>query len=121
MEAKARRINGNNQVPVEDGRKFPTSSGIWGRSSRTRKALGKRAAKKAWKREHEVLVLADELEAQGSVDENARAIIYRGLKRIRKIREEEEALKEDRQDRMKQQEDEMWKELGESNVFHCFS
>ena len=44
-----------------------------------------------------------------------RAIINRGLKRIRKIREEEEEtlqdLLEDVQERKKQQEDEMWKEL----------
>ena len=46
------------------------------------------------KGEQEVRVLADELKSQGSFDENARAIIYRGPKRIGKIREEEEAVKE---------------------------
>ena len=46
------------------------------------------------KREQEVLVLAEELKAQGSVDDNTRAVITRGLKRLRKIRvEEEETLR----------------------------
>ena len=54
------------------------------------------------------------MKAHGSVDENTRAVMIRGLKRIRKIREEEETRKElleDVQDRKKQQEDDMWKEL----------
>ena len=46
------------------------------------------------------------------MDENTRVI--RGHKRIRKLREEEtlKELLEDVQDRKKQQEDDMWKELG---------
>ena len=45
------------------------------------------------------------------MDENTRVI--RGHKRIRKLREEEtlKELLEDVQDRKKQQEDDMWKEL----------
>ena len=57
--------------------------------------------------------LARELKAQGNVDEDTRSIIIRGLHFIRKIGEEEEAVKdmlEDAQDRMKHQEDDMWKE-----------
>ena len=48
------------------------------------------------------------------MDENTRVTIIRGLKRIRKLREEEETFKElleGVQDRKKQQEDDMWKEL----------
>ena len=65
------------------------------------------------KREKEVRVLAAEVNAQGSVDENTRAIIIRGLDRIRKIREEEtlRELLDEVLDRRKPQEDEMWKEL----------
>ena len=68
-------------------------------------------------REQEVLGMGDELQAQGKVDESTRAIIIRGLKRIRKIREEEEeaatGLFEDLQDRNEQQEDGMWTVLEE--------
>ena len=55
------------------------------------------------------------MKAKGKVDENTTATKIRGLKRIRKIGEEDEAegLLEDVQERMKQQEDEKWKELEE--------
>ena len=61
------------------------------------------------KREQEVLVLADELKAQGHVEKNTRAMTIRGRKRIRKIRQEEESALTYLQDRKNQQEDEMWK------------
>ena len=47
MDAQVRRISGNYQNPVENGRKSPRLSGIWGRWSRVREARGERAAKKA--------------------------------------------------------------------------
>ena len=51
--------------------------------------------RKSGKRDQDFLVLAGELKAQGNVDENARAIINRGLKRTRRLdREEEEFLRE---------------------------
>ena len=56
-------------------------------------------------------------ELKRNVNENTRVtIIFGGLKRIRKLREEEETLKElleDVQDKKKQQEDDMWNELEE--------
>ena len=64
--------------------------------SKIRKVLGQRACKESLKRDEEVLVLADELKAQGNVDENTRAMITPVLKRIRKIMEEGEAAKEHR-------------------------
>ena len=66
--------------------------------------------------EEEVLVLAEDLKAQGSVDENARAINNRGLEWVWKIGEEEETLRElslEVRDRKKQQEEEKWSELEE--------
>ena len=68
------------------------------------------------KRKQDVFVLAEELKAQGNVDENARATSNRGLKRIRKVGEEEETSGEvllEVLDRRKQQEEEMWNELEE--------
>ena len=59
-----------------------------------RKLPTKVSQREAFKSEQEVHVLADELKGQGSVDENARASTIRGLKPIRKIREEAEAAKE---------------------------
>ena len=58
------------------------------------------------KREQEVLVLADELEDQGNVDENTRALIIRGLgggRIVGKHTGQEEATRRR----------EMWKELEE--------
>ena len=66
---------------------------IWGRWSRRREARLKKSCRESLKREQEVLVLAEERKAQGSVDENTKAIIYRGLKRIKKIREEEDEMR----------------------------
>ena len=59
--------------------------------------------------------MAEEPKAQGSVDENARAFKDRGRKRLRKISEQEETLRElllEVLDRRKQQEEE-WNELEE--------
>ena len=60
-----------------------------------KKSTWQMSCKESTKREHEVFVLADERKAQGKVHENTTAIIIRGLKRIRKIsQEEEKAVKE---------------------------
>ena len=73
MEAKARRISGNIQIPVESGRKVTKLSVIWCRWSRIREVHRTNSAKQSLKREQEVLVWAEELEARGSADENARS------------------------------------------------
>ena len=69
------------------------------------------------KRETEVLVIADEFKTTRKADENTTAIIMRGLKRLRGIKEEEEEaakeLLEEVQDRKQQLEDEVWKEIEE--------
>ena len=59
---------------------------------------------------------ADELASVGKTDEHTRAMITRGLKRLRKIREVLEAAKElleEVQDKKQQMEDEVWKEMEE--------
>ena len=55
--------------------------------------------------------MADELAPVGKPDEHTRAIFMRGLKRLRKIREEEEAAQELLEEDKKQLEDEVWKEM----------
>ena len=59
------------------------------------------------KRETEVFVMADELKTTRKADENTTAIIMRGLKRPRKIKEEAAAkeLLEEIQDKKQQLED----------------
>ena len=94
---------GHSQILVENGKTSLTYYGIWGQPSKTRQARGKNSCRESLKIEQEVLVLAEEMKAQGSVDENTRAMIIRGLKSIKKkgdeeetfkIREEEETFKE---------------------------
>ena len=112
----------------QDQRKRPTSRGRWkevsnvvgdlGSLLKDTKSTWQKSCKESMKKEQEVLVFADELKAQGNVDENTRAMTIRVLKRIRKIREEkeEEAAKELLEyilDRKKEQEDEMWKAAAE--------
>ena len=83
------------------------------------RSTSKKFCKESLKREQEVLVLAEELEARGSVDGNARAIINRGLKRIKKITDEEETLRElllEVLDRREQEEEEVWNELEEYSL-----
>ena len=79
-----------------------------------KRSTWQKSCRDSLRREQAVFFLAEEMKAQGSVDGNTRAIINRGLKRIRKMRGEKETLKElleDSQERMKQQEDDMWKDL----------
>ena len=77
-----------------NGTTFPTFYWIWGQWSKTQRSTWQKSSRESLKREQEVLFPAEELKAQGSVDENTRAIITRGLKRIRKNRKEEDTLKE---------------------------
>ena len=68
------------------------------------------------KREQEVLVSAEELKAQGSVDEKQQSNNQSKPKRIKKIREEEGTVREllpEVLDRRKQQKEELWNELEE--------
>ena len=121
-------ISGWNPSPVSEGGshdrwKQPNPSGKWKEVSNVwdfgsrwsrKRSTWQKSCRERLKRGQEVLVVAEEPEAQGSVDENTWANISRGLKRIRKIKEEEETLRElldDVLDRGKQQKDEMWKEL----------
>ena len=87
-EAKTRKNRGRNRIHGENGRMFSTFCGIWGHWSRTREAWQQSCGERL-KTEQEVLVLAEELKAQGSVDENIRAMIIRGLKHIRKKKKTE--------------------------------
>ena len=63
---------------------------------KNKKSTWPKSCKESLKRDQEVLVVADELKAQGNVDENTKAMITPVLKRIRKIMEEGEAAKEHR-------------------------
>ena len=90
------------------------SSGKWKDISNVLWDLGSmfKDKKSTWQKS----CLAEEMKALGSVDENPRVIIFRGLKRIRKLGEEEETWKEllgDVQDRKKQKEDDTLKELAD--------
>ena len=60
-----------------------------------------------------MLILAEEMKTQGSIDETSRVVLIRALKRLKKLREEEVAKEslEDTQDMKKQQEDDMCIEL----------
>ena len=80
------------------------SVGDLGSLLKNKKVLGKRAAKKARNENKKVLVLADELKAQDMLMKTPGRSQFRGLKRVRKIGEEEDEeaakeLLEDIQDR----------------------
>ena len=71
-----------------------------------KKSTWQKSCKESLNREHEVLVLADELKAQGSVSQN--------LSRAQAYQEDQKRRRGGgRTVRKKQQEDEMWKELEE--------
>ena len=72
MEAKACRINGNHHFPVE---KVEGSFNFVGELLKGKKSTWPKSCKESLKRYQEVLVLADELKAQGNFDENTRAMI----------------------------------------------
>ena len=98
---------GDGGLSSQDQWKKPASRGKWKAVSNLVEELGTLLK--------EVLVIADELKTTGQADENTRAIIMRGLKRPRKIKEEEAAkeLLEEIQDKQQQLEDEVWKEIEE--------
>ena len=56
METKAHRINGNGQLLVESGRKFPTSLEELGSLVKDEKSPSQKSCKESVKREQEVLV-----------------------------------------------------------------
>ena len=60
------------------------SSSPLGSLVKDKRSTWQESCRESLKRGQKVLVLAEGLKAQGSVDENTRAIIIRGLKRIRK-------------------------------------
>ena len=93
MEAKARRISGNNHVSRGTWKEVSDVVGDLGSLVSKKRSTLEKSCRESLKREQEVLVLAEERKAQGSVDENTKAIIYRGLKRIKKIREEEDEMR----------------------------
>ena len=112
----------------QDQWKQPRSRGKWKEVSNVVGELGsvlqdktstwQKSCKESLKREQEVLVLQEASKAHGKMDENSRATIMRGLKkRLRKIREEEEAaeklLEEVQDTRQQQPEEEMWKDFEE--------
>ena len=64
-------------------------SGIWASLIQDNRSTGQKSCKESLKREQELVVQTEEPNVEGSVDENTRSIIVRGLKRMRKIGEAE--------------------------------
>ena len=84
-----------------------------------KKSTCHKSCRESLKRGEEVLNLAEEMKIQGSKDEHSRVALVRGLKRLKKYREEEEALKrllEDVQDKKDQHEDELARFRGLHNL-----
>ena len=76
-----------------------------------RRVPGSKVARKA---ESKIILMADELVSGEKLDEQTRAIMKKGLKHIRRVRDEEKAAKElleEVQERRLQMEDEIWQEL----------
>ena len=84
-----------------------------GTLAKDKKGTWVKSCKESMKRDTEVLVMADELNAMGKNDEHTRAIRTWRLKRLRKIKEKEaeKELLEEVQDRKQQLEDEVWTEM----------
>ena len=110
-------LRGNYKLPMEGGRKFPTSLVIWGRCWRMRKTTHQKCRKESFQSEQEVHVLADELKGQGSVwwkRQSHKQFEDSSLfGRLGKKHKRQKELLEIFQDKKRQQEDEMWKELEE--------
>ena len=110
--------------PKPSGKWKDVSNVFWDLGSlvKDKRSTWPKSCRGSLKTEQEVLALAEELKAQGSVDENTRAIINRGLKPISKIRGEEQPFKElleDVQDRKKQRDDDMWKDSRIHGLMGC--
>ena len=94
-------------------------SGLTGFLAKDKKSIWAKSYMESSKRESEVMVMADELDSGEKLDEQTGAKMKKGLKHLRKVRDEGKAVKElleEVQERRLHMEDEMWQEL-DKNIF----
>ena len=94
QEAKAFKSNGPSQLPEADGNTVPVCFWDLAPLVKDKKSTWQKSCRESLKREQEAPTLEEEMKTQGSVAESNRVVLVQGLKRLKKLRGEEEEAKE---------------------------